>query len=122
MWQSTHWACRGWLALVAFAVHAAPAAAEPDAVKLYGDHCAQCHGADRLGQLGRRRLDGHALPTHRQLRIAVRRQHWWNATLTVIGLNAALASLYFASKVGPQAVTPLLMVDGYALFYMAMIL
>ncbi len=56
------------------------------------------------------------------LSIAVRRHHWWNATLTVIGLNCALASLYFASQVGPQAVTPLLMVDGYALFYMAVIL
>jgi dihydro-heme d1 dehydrogenase len=30
----------------------APAAAEPDAAKLYVDHCAQCHGADRLGRLG----------------------------------------------------------------------
>ena len=56
------------------------------------------------------------------LSIAVRRQHWWNATLTVVGLNAALASLYFAAQVGPQAVTPLLMIDGYALFYMAVIL
>ncbi len=56
------------------------------------------------------------------LSIAIRRQHWWNATLTAIGLNAALASLYFAAQVGPQAVTPLLMIDGYALFYMAIIL
>jgi len=38
--------------LVALALHAAPASAEPDAAKLYGEHCAQCHGADRLGQLG----------------------------------------------------------------------
>ena len=56
------------------------------------------------------------------LSIAVRRQHGWNATLTVIGLNAALASIYFAAQVGPQAVTPLLMVDGYALFYIGVIL
>ena len=56
------------------------------------------------------------------LSIAVRRNHWWNATLTVMGLNAALASLYFAAQVGPQQVTPLLMIDGYALFYMAVIL
>jgi NADH-quinone oxidoreductase subunit N len=56
------------------------------------------------------------------LSIAIRRQHWWNATLTAIGLNAALGSLYFAAQVGPQAVTPLLMIDGYALFYMAVIL
>lgn len=56
------------------------------------------------------------------LSIAVRRHHLWNAAITAIGLNAALGSLYFASQVIPQAVTPLLMVDGYALFYMAVIL
>jgi mono/diheme cytochrome c family protein len=39
-------------ALIALLACAAPAAAQPDAAKLYGDHCAQCHGADRLGQLG----------------------------------------------------------------------
>src|SRR5262245_53677647 len=39
-------------ALAALVLGVAPAAAEPDAAKLYADHCAQCHGADRLGQLG----------------------------------------------------------------------
>ena len=39
-------------ALIALLACAAPAAAQSDAAKLYGDHCAQCHGADRLGQLG----------------------------------------------------------------------
>ncbi len=39
-------------ALVALMIGAAPAAAEPDAAKLFAGHCAQCHGADRLGQLG----------------------------------------------------------------------
>src|SRR5262245_31570829 len=29
-----------------------PAAAGLDAAKLFADHCAQCHGADRLGRLG----------------------------------------------------------------------
>lgn len=29
-----------------------PAQAEPDAAKLYGEHCAVCHGADRLGGTG----------------------------------------------------------------------
>jgi len=38
--------------LLALSLLAAPAAAEPDAAKLYETHCAQCHGADRLGQLG----------------------------------------------------------------------
>ena len=27
-------------------------AAEPDAARLYADHCAQCHGMDRLGRMG----------------------------------------------------------------------
>ncbi|MDB6061493.1 MAG: NADH-ubiquinone oxidoreductase chain [Verrucomicrobiaceae bacterium] len=56
------------------------------------------------------------------LSISVRRHHWWNATLTVVGLNLALLSIIYASRVIPQAVTPLLMVDGYALLYMAIIL
>lgn len=56
------------------------------------------------------------------LSISVRRHHWWNATLTVVGLNLALLSIIYAARVTPQAVTPLLMVDGYALLYMAIIL
>lgn len=39
-------------ALLALALHAVAFAAEPDAAQLYASHCAQCHGADRLGQLG----------------------------------------------------------------------
>ena len=54
--------------------------------------------------------------------IAIRRNHWWNATISVIGLNAALISVYFAAKVVPQTVTPLLVVDGYSCFYMALVL
>lgn len=58
------------------------------------------------------------------LAIAVRRHHWWSATITVAGLNLALLSLVYLAResVIPQEVTPLLMVDGYALFYMALIL
>jgi NADH-quinone oxidoreductase subunit N len=56
------------------------------------------------------------------LSIAVRRHHGWNATLTVIGLNLALLSIIYAARVAPLAVTPLLMVDGYSLLYMAIIL
>jgi len=56
------------------------------------------------------------------LSTAVRRNHWWNATLTVVGLNLALISVYFVTKVTPIEVTPLLVVDGYACFYMAMVL
>ena len=38
--------------VLALAGSTIPAAAEPDAVKLFADNCAECHGADRLGRLG----------------------------------------------------------------------
>jgi len=56
------------------------------------------------------------------LAIAVRRNHWWNATFCVAGLNIALMSVVVATYVVPQTVTPLLVVDGYALFYYALII
>lgn len=57
------------------------------------------------------------------LMIAVRRNHWWSATVTVIGLNAALVSvIYVALRLPPVQVTPLMVVDGFALFYMGLIL
>lgn len=56
------------------------------------------------------------------LAIAIKRNHWWNATLTVIGLNAALLSILLVMPTIPQMVTPLLVVDGYSCFYMALIL
>jgi cytochrome c553 len=40
------------LALVAALVLSAPARAEPDAAGLYAQHCAACHGGDRLGGQG----------------------------------------------------------------------
>lgn len=55
--------------------------------------------------------------------IAIRRHHWWNATLSVIGLNATLAAvLYAAFKLPIVEVTPLLIVDPYACFYMGLLL
>jgi len=63
--------------------------------------------------------------------ISIKRHHWWNATLGVSVLNIALlvcAALLLGPMVGllppfePQQITPLLIVDGYALFYMALIL
>jgi NADH-quinone oxidoreductase subunit N len=58
------------------------------------------------------------------LAIAIRRNHWWNATFCVAGLNATLfwtlVVLYFYKE--PQQVTSLLVVDAYALFYYALIL
>jgi len=54
--------------------------------------------------------------------IAWRRNHFINATLTVIGLNLALISLYFVGQVGPMDVTPLMRVDGYSMFYTGLVL
>ena len=58
------------------------------------------------------------------LAIAFLRHHWWNATITVVGLNLALASVIALVWQGtaPTAVTPLLVVDNFAYFYMAVIL
>ncbi|MDB5986752.1 MAG: nuoN [Nevskia sp.] len=61
--------------------------------------------------------------------IAIKRHHWWNATISVVGLNLALLPLFVHFWVPelwtlplPQTVTPLLGIDNYACFYMAMIL
>lgn len=68
------------------------------------------------------------------LLIATRRHHGLTATLTVAGLNAALISVVYVAlhlpmvmaQSGPAfsglGVTPLLVVDAYACFYMALIL
>lgn len=56
------------------------------------------------------------------LSIAWRRNHFVNATLTVIGLNLALFSLWFVGHVGAMDVTPLLRVDGYSMFYTALVM
>src|SRR3954470_15347588 len=66
------------------------------------------------------------------LAIAIKRNHWWNATVTVAGLNIALLSTvyvafkpyFFPESVSliPQTITPLFVVDGYSLFFSALIL
>jgi NADH-quinone oxidoreductase subunit N len=58
------------------------------------------------------------------LAIAVKRNHWWNATFCVAGLNATLfwVLVVLYNYAGPQQITPLLVVDGYALFYYALII
>ncbi len=43
---------RALLAGLALAASGAVALAQPDAAKLYGEHCAACHGVDRLGGIG----------------------------------------------------------------------
>lgn len=54
--------------------------------------------------------------------IAWRRNHFINATLTVIGLNLALLSLWFVTQNGPMDVTPLMRVDGFSMFYTGLVL
>jgi NADH-quinone oxidoreductase subunit N len=56
------------------------------------------------------------------LSIALRRQHSWNSTLTIIGLNLALYGVWLAYQVAPVGVTPLFVVDKFACFYMALTL
>ncbi|PAU63132.1 NADH-quinone oxidoreductase subunit NuoN [Pseudomonas indica] len=56
------------------------------------------------------------------LAIAWRRHHSLTFMLSVIGLNLALLSIIPALRVAPLEVTPLLLVDRFACFYMALIL
>ncbi len=59
------------------------------------------------------------------LLIALRRHHNLTGTVSVVGLNLALASvlwLTFREGAGPASVTALFMVDAYALAYMALVL
>lgn len=56
------------------------------------------------------------------LSIAWRRDHFLSATLSVIGLNAALVSLWFVGQAGAMDVTPLMRVDGYAMLYTGLVI
>ncbi len=56
------------------------------------------------------------------LSIAWRRNDFLNATLSVIGLNAALVSLWFVGQAGAMDVTPLMRVDGFAMLYTGLVL
>ena len=55
------------------------------------------------------------------LAVAAHRDHRVSATLTLLGLAAAFASLWVAAPAVPLQVTPLLMLDRYALFYIGLI-
>jgi NADH-quinone oxidoreductase subunit N len=55
------------------------------------------------------------------LAVALRRCHAVSASLTLIGLAAAFASLWIAAPSTPRQVTPLLILDRYALFYIGLI-
>jgi len=56
------------------------------------------------------------------LAIAWKRNHALTFTLSVLGLNLALLSLLPAAGVTPIEVTPLLVVDKFACFYMGLVL
>ncbi len=49
------------------------------------------------------------------LSIAWRRNHFLNATLAVLGLNAALVSLWVVGQAGAKDVTPPRRGDGFAM-------
>lgn len=56
------------------------------------------------------------------LAIAAKRNHALTFILSVVGLNLALLSLIPALKVAPLEVTPLLLIDTFACYYMALVL
>ncbi|MCL9668101.1 MULTISPECIES: NADH-quinone oxidoreductase subunit NuoN [Erwiniaceae] len=56
------------------------------------------------------------------LSIAWRRNHFLNATLTVIGLNLALFSIWFPAHQPVTTVTDLLRADHYAFFYSGLVI
>lgn len=51
------------------------------------------------------------------LGVAWHRHHTLTATLTALGLNATLLATLYVTTLVPQEATPLLIIDGYSLFY-----
>jgi NADH-quinone oxidoreductase subunit N len=62
-----------------------------------------------------------AAPVVVMVAVAVCRVHLLALSLTVLGLLAALGSLWIAAPAVPRQVTPLLVLDHYALFYTALL-
>ncbi|MGO9612766.1 MAG: NADH-quinone oxidoreductase subunit N [Dissulfurispiraceae bacterium] len=54
--------------------------------------------------------------------IAFYRCHYLTVVLTTIGIAASLAALTISAQMAPRQVTPLLILDYYAIFYMGLIL
>ncbi|AEI74723.1 NADH-quinone oxidoreductase subunit N [Candidatus Moranella endobia PCVAL] len=54
--------------------------------------------------------------------IAWRRKHFINVILTTLGLSMAMLSLWYVVRNGPLDVTPLIRVDGFAIFYTGLVL
>ena len=55
------------------------------------------------------------------LAIAIRRSHALTAVLTLTGLAATFATVFAVAPLVPRQVTPLLLIDRYALFYIGLI-
>ncbi|MDE3181497.1 MAG: NADH-quinone oxidoreductase subunit N [Acidobacteriota bacterium] len=53
--------------------------------------------------------------------IAIRRSHALTLAITLIGLAAAFASLFWVAPLAPRQVSSLLIIDKYALFYMGLV-
>src|SRR6185437_14579790 len=53
--------------------------------------------------------------------IAIRRSHFVCFLLTLVGLGASFASLWIAQAETPRLVTPLLIIDRFAIFYIGLI-
>lgn len=56
------------------------------------------------------------------LMIAIKRQHAVSCVITVVGLSLAFVSLYFVLPSTAQAVTPLIKIDAFSVFFSGIIL
>lgn len=56
------------------------------------------------------------------LMVAAKRRHALSCVITAVGLTLSLLSLFIVIPLAPQEVTPLLRVDGFSLFFTALIL
>ena len=63
-----------------------------------------------------------AAPVAVMMLIAFYRRHALTVLLTMAGFAASFSSLFYSASVIPHSVTPLLVLDGYAFFYIGLIL
>ncbi len=56
------------------------------------------------------------------LMVAIKRRHGVSCIVTVLGLSLALVSLYFVLPSSTQELTPLMKIDGFSVFFSAVIL
>jgi NADH-quinone oxidoreductase subunit N len=78
------------------------------------------NGTDALALLPLLLLGGTAVVV--MLAISVKRSHPVTAGLTLAGLAASFLSIFAVAPLVPRQVTSLLLVDGYALFYLGLII